>query len=155
MSIVASPTLSSDVRHKATGLLRQLYDAYSNDKTANSAKPGDPPIPLESSTGKGKGLAATAAARASTSNPDSTVPEFTHPDPSHINSSTQAEARSLEMELDTQHLDDRVEDTPVSTDEVLRVHGIYMNQRRHLEVRVDGMGRLVLWDSDEGKVWGS
>lgn len=33
LSIVASPTLSSDVRNKATHLLKSLYGAYSTDKT--------------------------------------------------------------------------------------------------------------------------
>lgn len=191
MSIIASPTLSSDVRHKATGLLRQMYTAYSEDKAnssnATGAEKGIPPASQSQSSpgnakgkGKGKGLAATAAASASidpsappvpgqpspTPTPGMTeqaqaeaqeagIPTFIHPDPTHLNPATQAEARSLESQLDQTHLDDRVEDTPVSTDEVLRVHGIYMNQRRHFEIRVDHGGRLVLWDSDDGKVWGT
>lgn len=177
MSIVASPTLSSDVRHKATGLLRQMYGAYNTDKAASAAKTGTEEKPgqvdtnasASASAGTGKGLAATAAAAASTdpnappvpgqastqTEPEPGLPTFTPPDLSHIDPATQAEARSLESQLDQNHLDDRVEDTPVSTDEVLRVHGIYMNQRRHFEIRVDASGKLVLWDADEGKLWGT
>jgi hypothetical protein len=63
------------------------------------------------------------------------------------------EAQSLESELDQKGVDDKVESTPISTDHVLRVHGIYMSKRRHLEVRVDSGGRLILWDQEEGKLW--
>ena len=179
MSIVASPTLSSDVRHKATSLLRQMYSAYNTDKAASASasktgteeKSGQVDANASAGQGKGKGLAATAAAAAAvdpnappvpgqTSTPDQIqqepgLPTFIPPDLSHIDPATQAEARSLESQLDQNNLDDRVEDTPVSTDEVLRVHGIYMNQRRHFEIRVDASGKLVLWDADEGKVWGT
>ena len=37
ISIIASPTLSSDVRHRATSLLRSLHSAYANDKAARIA----------------------------------------------------------------------------------------------------------------------
>jgi hypothetical protein len=61
----------------------------------------------------------------------------------------------LESELDQGDIDDKVESRPVSTDAVLRVHGIYMSKRRHLEIRVDHTGSLVLWDQEEGKLWGT
>lgn len=157
MSIVASPTLSSDVRHKATGLLRQVYDAYSSDKagTKQAAAAGAGAGAGAAGAGvaaSGTGTAATA--QVSHAHTDE-VPTFTPPASRNINTDTQAEARALEAELDYQQLDDKVEETPVSTDEILRVHGIYMSQRRHFEIRVDHTGRLVLWDAKEGKVWGT
>lgn len=116
LSIIASPSLSSDVRHKATSLLRQLHSAYSNDKNARHASSGTPAslAPL-----------------------------------------TDAEAQTLESELENGKLDDRVESTPVRTDHVLRVHGIYMDRRREFEIRVGQDGKLAVYDAKEGKPWGS
>jgi hypothetical protein len=75
--------------------------------------------------------------------------------PNDIPNRTAEEAFALEHELDEDKWDDRVESTPVSTDSVLRVHGIYMSVRRHLEVRVDNLGKLILWDAGEKKLWGT
>lgn len=47
LSIVASPTLSSDVRHRASGLLRQLHQAYSSDKAKHGADPSAQLVPLD------------------------------------------------------------------------------------------------------------
>ena len=84
-----------------------------------------------------------------------TVPSFKPPHNPSIPDRTAEEAFALEHELDEDNWDDRVESTPVSTDSVLRVHGIYMSVRRHLEVRVDAAGKLILWDAGEGKLWGA
>lgn len=163
MSIIASPTLSADVRHKSTGLLKQLYEAYSNDKTGKKEPNTDGAAGETKKSGakSGGGLAATVAARAAT-DPNAPqplaedgAPAFSTPDPRLVAPGTQTEAQILEHEIESNHLEDRVEDTPVSTDETLRVHGIYMSKRRHFEVRVDPTGRLILWDSDEGKIWGT
>lgn len=37
LSIIASPTLSSDVRHRASGLLRNLHGAYTRDKASRTS----------------------------------------------------------------------------------------------------------------------
>lgn len=161
MSIIASPTLSSDVRHKSTNLLKQLYEAYNSDKTK----------PKDSKKDSGKNGSAATAAEQAASDPaapppaslpsqtqtqtDESVPAFSPPDPRDVAPGTQAEAQILENELELNHLEDKVENTPISTDETLRVHGIYMSKRRHFEVRVDQAGKLVLWDSDEEKIWGT
>ncbi|KAK8861361.1 hypothetical protein IAR55_002180 [Kwoniella newhampshirensis] len=42
LSIVASPTLSSDVRHRATSLLRSIHAAYKDDKDSHSASASTP-----------------------------------------------------------------------------------------------------------------
>ena len=177
MSIVASPTLSSDVRHKATGLLRQMYGAYSEDKASSASASAsasasktktneksptsaqalqtntnekgknnvESPLHVQSNEGQGQGEGEGMEE----------LPTFTHLPPGPIDAATQAEARTLEHQLDEGQWEDRVEDTPISTDEVLRVHGIYMSQRRHFEVRVDKERKLILWDADEGKIWGT
>lgn len=56
-------------------------------------------------------------------------------------------------DLEPGRADSRVEHVPVRTGEVLRVHGIYMDRRRHFEIRVGEWGRLELWDAVEGKLW--
>lgn len=158
------------MRHKATGLLRQLYTAYSTDKETAKSQGGAQPVEGEVkhatlSNPHPNGLQAQArtnpAAGTSTNtnpptyNESETVPHFNPPHNPSIPPETSQEAAALESELDSNKWDDRVEDTPVSSESVLRVHGIYMNTRRHLEVRVDHAGNLVLWDSGEGKLWGT
>ncbi|ODN80735.1 hypothetical protein L202_02895 [Cryptococcus amylolentus CBS 6039] len=119
MSIVASPTLSSDVRHKSTALLRRLHKSYSDDRdksAAGSSESGDP------------------------AKPSATLAPI-----------TDEEAKQLEKEVEEGKLDDKVENTPVRTGEVLRAHGIYMKERRHFEIRVAEQGKLSLYDVAEKK----
>lgn len=52
-------------------------------------------------------------------------------------------------------MDDKVETSPVYGDNVLRVHKVFMDRRREFEVRRGRGGRLELWDSKEGVVWGT
>ncbi|KAI9632358.1 uncharacterized protein MKK02DRAFT_40660 [Dioszegia hungarica] len=118
LSIVASPTLSSDVRNKATHLLRSLYGAYSTDKTA-------PP-------------------------PASTTALPVNPAP---NSASTREAQALDSELNTTHAESHIENVPVSSGTILRVHGIYMDRRRYFEVRLNSSGHLELWDAERGERW--
>jgi hypothetical protein len=40
--------------------------------------------------------------------------------------------------------DDQVENRPICTGEVLRVHGIYMKERREFDIRVGDQGKLEL-----------
>lgn len=119
LSIIASPTLSSDVRHKATGLLRQLHTAYSSDKASRTTPTTSDPA---------------------TSN-------------AALTPLTESEAKELEQELEEGRLDDRVETTPVKTGEVLRVHGIYMKERREFDIRTGSDGKLELWDAKTGERW--
>ena len=114
ISIIASPTLSSDVRHRATSLLRSLHSAYTNDKAAR--------------------VASTAPSASLAPIPDD-------------------EAKTLEDDIESGKLDDTVENKPVRTGEILRVHRIFMDQRREFAVRVGSDSRLELWDAKEGKVW--
>jgi len=123
LSIIASPSLSSDVRHRATALLRQLHSAYSNDKSSR-------------------------VKQSSTANP---LPQ---PDPSAaLAPLSDDEAQRMEKELEDGKLDDKVENTPVATGAVLRVHGIYMDRRREFEIRTGAGGKLELWDAHEKKLW--
>jgi len=107
--------LSSDVRHRATGLLRSLHSAYSSDKAARTPNP--------------------ASASAS------------------VSSISEDEAKALDAKIESGELDDKVENTPVRTGEILRVHRIYMDKRREFEIRVGKEGKLELWDAIEGKMW--
>ncbi|ORY27477.1 hypothetical protein BCR39DRAFT_538189 [Naematelia encephala] len=137
LSIIASPTLSSDVRHKATSLLRNMRSAYSADKASSSRQNA-------------------AESSSANSNPNS--------NPNHISSTeisatlvplTEEQAIDLEKHLQDGSLDDRVEQTTISTGAVLRVHGIYMDKHREFQVRVGQEGKLELWDAKENKKWAS
>jgi len=113
LSIIASPTLSSDVRHRAMTLLRSVHSAYTTDRAART-------VSTSSSTA-------------------SATPEVG--------------AKSLDAEIESGELDDKVENAPVRTGEILRVHRIYMDRRREFEVRVGKEGKMELWDAKEGKMW--
>jgi hypothetical protein len=152
MSIIASPTLSSDVRHRAVGLLRSLHEAYSKDKASRSSA---------FAAGAGAaGAAAAATTGATTSAPSSSSSE---PNPSSSSASNTGRAEEkLEplpldpasaQDLEPGRADSRVEDKPVKTGEVLRVHKIFMDRRREFEIRVGEWGRMELWDAKEGKLW--
>jgi hypothetical protein len=145
MSIVASPTLSKDVRHKSTGLLKQLFTAYSTDKEATKAKshPDTASNSLQPKDGP---------ANIHPPSYQKNQPFTPHP---NVPTGTAQEAEMLSRELENGEWEDRVESTPVSTDSVLRVHGIYMSERRHFEIRVDQGGKLLLWDATVGKLWGT
>lgn len=117
ISIISSPTLSSDVRHKATDLLHHLNEAYKTDKTATAE-----------STEKRKGWGIFSRSAPATTASVEPVPET--PQPEAI-----------------------VEETPIATGQILRVHGIYMDRRRRFEIHVNTLGKLELWDADTGAVW--
>ncbi|RSH94447.1 hypothetical protein EHS25_004250 [Saitozyma podzolica] len=144
MSIIASPTLSSDVRHRAVGLLRSLHEAYSKDKASRSSA---------FAAGAGAAGATTSAPSSSSSEPN--------PSSSSASNTGRAEEKLEPLPLDpasAQDLepgraDSRVEDKPVKTGEVLRVHKIFMDRRREFEIRVGEWGRMELWDAKEGKLW--
>lgn len=131
LSIVASPTLSSDVRHRATGLLRQMHSAYSGDKAAKTA----------------------SNAAASSSKSTGQTPQG-DPTPSAVLTPlTAEEAEKLEADIEAGKMDDQVEHTPIRTGETLRVHGIYMKERREFEIRTGKEGRLELWNVQTGQQW--
>lgn len=75
------------------------------------------------------------------------------PVPTQLTPQAEEEARRLDAELEKTHADDRVENVPVQTGEVLRVHGVYMSKRREFAIRTDREGRLELWDAVEKKVY--
>ncbi|WVN90438.1 uncharacterized protein L203_105674 [Cryptococcus depauperatus CBS 7841] len=64
---------------------------------------------------------------------------------------TTEEAIGLEKAIDSGEIDDRVENSPIRTGEVLRVHGIYMKEKRHFEIRVGDEGTLTLYDVHQKK----
>ena len=66
---------------------------------------------------------------------------------------TDAQAQALENDIEQGKLDDRVETQQVRTDAVLRVHGVYMKERREFEVRIGEEGKLELWNKITGKLW--
>ncbi|WVR04026.1 hypothetical protein IAU60_001025 [Kwoniella sp. DSM 27419] len=113
-SIIASPTLSSDVRHRAANLLRSMHKAYKDDKSRSSA-------------------AATGAT---------------------LTPLTEEEAAKLDEAIESGKVDELVEHRAVRSDEVLRVHGVYMSKRREFAVRIGDQGKLELWDVLEKKVVG-
>ncbi|KAL7419786.1 hypothetical protein Q5752_005702 [Cryptotrichosporon argae] len=122
LSIIASPTLSSDVRHRAAGLLRQLQGAYTSDKASRRAKSDRDPQAIPAGAAPSASLAPLS----------------------------EAEARALEAEIQSGKAEHVVENRAVRTGEVLRVHGIYMDRRRQFEVRVGDGGQLELWE--DGKM---
>lgn len=63
------------------------------------------------------------------------------------------EAAELEKELAEGKMDDRVEHTPIRTGSVLRVHGVYMDKRRHFEIRVGKDGKMELYEPDTAKTF--
>jgi len=136
-----------------------LYTAYSTDKESSKAQAASVVGETSKSTEEGKHATLSNPHPNQPSNPSDPqyqeTPAFKPPHDPSIPPATAQEAFALEHELDEDHWDDRVESTPVSTDSILRVHGIYMSVRRHLEVRVDNVGKLVLWDAVEGKLWGT
>ncbi|EIW69103.1 hypothetical protein TREMEDRAFT_31189 [Tremella mesenterica DSM 1558] len=131
LSIIASPTLSSDVRTKALSLLSQLHTAYTADKAQSTQRQIqnvptiDPPA-------------------SSTISKDTSFWKTSLIDPT----------RKSDKPLPIPPSDDRVEGRAIRTGEILRIHGIYMNKRREFEVRSGEKGRLELWDKSEGKMVG-
>lgn len=144
LSIIASPTLSSDVRHKATGLLRQMHKAYSDDKQAK--KSSDPNTAAAVVNEKSIPSSTSTPTSASTQG----VPGIAQPSAS-LSPLSDSEARELEQAIENGMVDDRIENTPIGTDEVLRVHGIYMGERREFDIRASVDGKLELWDAKTGK----
>ena len=129
LSIIASPSISSDVRHRAAQLLRNLKSAYTKDKSTKRA------------AGAGAAAGAAGAALASSNTGGARIEVL---DP--------ADEGRLEDELEKGEFDDRVESVPVRTGEVLRVHGVYMDRKREFEIRVAADGKLGLWDKDKGRM---
>nr|ODN87277.1 hypothetical protein L203_03549 [Cryptococcus depauperatus CBS 7841] len=119
LSVISSPTLSSDVRHKSASLLRSLHSSYTKDKAARQ--------------------------KTSSSNPNPSQPS------ARLVPLTTEEAIGLEKAIDSGEIDDRVENSPIRTGEVLRVHGIYMKEKRHFEIRVGDEGTLTLYDVHQKK----
>ena len=117
------------MRHRATSLLRQLHGAYTKDKADRAAK-----------TGVGVGVGVVAGS--GVVDPAQSLPPMTN-----------AQGDMLEAELDSGKLDDRVEHSAIRTGEVLRVHGIYMKERREFEIRVGSEGHMELWDGKAHKRW--
>ena len=144
LSIIASPTLSSDVRHKATSLLRQLHQAYSTDKS--KAKSKTPTFSSVESSGA-SGSEPTLVVENTTVPPVGAEPHAT------LVSLSEAEAKELEQAIEDGKADDQVENRPICTGEVLRVHGIYMKERREFDIRVGDQGKLELWDVKTGEKW--
>ncbi|WWC60062.1 uncharacterized protein I303_102625 [Kwoniella dejecticola CBS 10117] len=106
-TIIASPTLSSDVRHRASDLLKSIHKAYKDDKAKSSS---------------------------SSSSPQPTLTP---------------EEKKIDDKIENDEIDDLVENKPVNSGEVLRVHGIYMNKRREYEIRTSDEGKLILSDLKE------
>ncbi|OCF45060.1 hypothetical protein I317_01111 [Kwoniella heveanensis CBS 569] len=126
-TIIASPTLSSDVRHKAATLLKSVHTAYKSDKQTRSA-----------------------SASASTSGTSAPI-EHEGETSARLTPLTEEEAQKLEQAIEDDRVDDLIEDKAVRSGHVLRVHGIYMNKRREYEIRVGEGGLLGLWDVKEKK----
>lgn len=144
LSIIAAPTFSKDVRHEASKMLRSIGNAYKEDKAKSKAA---------QTTG-------SAAATMSTSSLSDSVPDSSEATTmgrksggASLTPLTDAQARELEQAIESGRADDQVEVAPVKTGEVLRVHGIYMNERREFHIKTDKEGRLELWDSKTGERW--
>ncbi|ORX36364.1 hypothetical protein BD324DRAFT_628534 [Kockovaella imperatae] len=151
LTIISSPSISSDVRHRATSLLKQLHGAYAKDKAEK--RPGgasNNPNPIMDPTSKQ--MPAEAAPQSVT---EGTGSGISSADPAtDLGPLDEKEGAALEAELDAGKLDDRVEHTPIRTGEVLRVHGVYMNVKREFDIRVGAEGKLELWDAKANKRWG-
>jgi hypothetical protein len=129
-----------------------MHGAYKNDKdkTAAAAAAGassSTPNPIPTPT------TATPSTRpSSTSSTTEETPILDLPRQTNLTPEAEEEARRLDAELEKTHAADKVEDTPVRTGAVLRVHKIYMNARREFEIRTDKEGKLELWDAMEKKI---
>ncbi|KAK6907103.1 hypothetical protein I203_101092 [Kwoniella mangroviensis CBS 8507] len=135
-SIIASPTLSSDVRHRAATLLRSIHHAYKEDKAKSSGATeetttGQSSLPEKLQSQKGK-----KKSKGETTN-----------DP--ITPLSLEEAKKLDEQIESEEIDHLVENRPVNSGEVLLIHGIYMNKRREFEIRTGDNGKLILWDLKE------
>lgn len=147
VSIISSPTLSSDVRHKATDLLHNLNNAYKQDKAGTSASAAEAEVVGgPGGAGAEKRSKWNVFARSSpgqgTAAPTTTSEE--RPPYPHIMSDglpPTSEAEAI------------VEHVPISSGHILRVHGIHMDRRRRFEIRVNAAGKLELWDADLGQIW--
>ncbi|WVQ62821.1 uncharacterized protein L199_000970 [Kwoniella botswanensis] len=135
-SIIASPTLSSDVRHRAATLLRSIHHAYKEDKAKSSGATEGPATGQSSRPDKSQSEKGYKKSKSKIAN-----------DP--ITPLSPNEARKLDEQIESEEIDDLVENRPISSGEVLRVHGIYMNKRREFEIRTGDNGRLILWDLKE------
>lgn len=71
----------------------------------------------------------------------------------HSKGKTEASTSSTPRiaELDDNGQEIKVEEEPVHTAKTLRVHAIYMDKRRHFEVRRKEDGGMELWDVDAAK----
>lgn len=141
VSIISSPTLSSDVRHKATDLLHNLHNAYSQDK----AGAGEAQGALDETEGAAKkskwnvfSRSVPASQSATVSDP-APVPAYPHAMPDGLPPSNEAEVM--------------IEHVPISSGHILRVHGIHMDRRRRFEIHVNQHGKLELWDAAAGHIW--
>ncbi|WVW79905.1 hypothetical protein I302_101875 [Kwoniella bestiolae CBS 10118] len=130
-TIIASPTLSSDVRHRAATLLRSIHKAYKDDK----AKSSESKDSVGESSTKTKAVSDTKGGK--------------QPTEDHLNPLDPAEAKRLDEQIENEEIDDLVENRAINSGEVLRVHGIYMNKRREFEIRTGDNGKLILWDLKE------
>jgi hypothetical protein len=111
-----------------------MHKAYSDDKAKSASTSQDPNLISEKQT------AGQRPTTAGIVQPTASLAPL-----------SEAEARELEQAIEDGQVDDRVENTPIGTDEVLRVHGIYMGERREFEVRAGSEGKLELWDKKTGK----
>lgn len=75
------------------------------------------------------------------------------PSSTATNPATTREAQNLSNELDAAHAESHIESVPVQTGVILRVHGIYMDRRRHFEIRTNAAGQLELWDAELRQRW--
>jgi hypothetical protein len=146
LSIIASPTFSKDVRHQASAMLRGLGKAYKDDK----AKTKEARASGAAESGPSSSSRFSASVPGSSASLDGTS---TSGGGASLTPLSDADARELEQAIESGRADEQVENAPVKTGEVLRVHGIYMSERREFTIRTDKEGRLELWDSKTGERW--
>jgi len=125
-------------------MLRGIGKAYKDDKA-------------KAKEARAAGVADASSASTTSSRFSASVPGASSSDNNSGGASltplSDAEARELEQAIESGRADDQVENAPVKTGEVLRVHGIYMSERREFTIKTDKEGRLELWDSKTGERW--
>lgn len=168
IAILSSPNVTEEVRNEGFSILSRLGLAVAADRAAAAAeeekekeKETKAIHERDSSTsssdsGSGSNTTNSATARPSLKRMQTSVSTLMH----KLSSESRAEKRVAKQEAkeakqvaswEVVDVDVEKESGMLSTKERLRIHGLFMNERRHFEVR-EKEGKLVLMDANTKEV---